>query len=177
MRTLSALLTAYCISLLSRQLLALRAEERGDSRRLELINHFFDSSEDTPPPSPPPPHPAARGPLSKWLTSLLRHHPPTAGNTHPSPPSLSWAHPSARAPSHPNQKVPPLQLLRSRRHLSSRGTHHHQHYPQHAQLMRVGCVLGTCQVQNLSHRLYQLIGQSGREDSSPINPKSPHSYG
>ncbi|KAJ3596465.1 hypothetical protein NHX12_002872 [Muraenolepis orangiensis] len=45
------------------------------------------------------------------------------------------------------------------------------------QLMRVGCVLGTCQVQNLSHRLYQLIGQSGRQDSSPINPRSPHSYG
>ncbi|KAG7216095.1 hypothetical protein INR49_007847 [Caranx melampygus] len=47
----------------------------------------------------------------------------------------------------------------------------------HSHLMRVGCVLGTCQVQNLSHRLYQLIGQSGREDSSPINPRSPHSYG
>ncbi|XP_075998437.1 protein ADM2 [Genypterus blacodes] len=47
----------------------------------------------------------------------------------------------------------------------------------HVHLMRVGCVLGTCQVQNLSHRLYQLIGQSGREDSSPINPRSPHSYG
>ncbi|KAA0715201.1 ADM2 Intermedin [Triplophysa tibetana] len=45
------------------------------------------------------------------------------------------------------------------------------------QLMRVGCVLGTCQVQNLSHRLYQLMGQSGRQDSSPINPRSPHSYG
>ncbi|XP_068168424.1 protein ADM2 [Antennarius striatus] len=47
----------------------------------------------------------------------------------------------------------------------------------HGHLMRVGCILGTCQVQNLSHRLYQLIGQSGREDSSPINPRSPHSYG
>ncbi|XP_043121016.1 protein ADM2 [Puntigrus tetrazona] len=43
-------------------------------------------------------------------------------------------------------------------------------------LMRVGCVLGTCQVQNLSHRLYQLNGQSGRQDA-PINPRSPHSYG
>lgn len=47
----------------------------------------------------------------------------------------------------------------------------------HGQVMRVACVLGTCQVQNLSHRLYQLIGQSGKEDSSPINPHSPHSYG
>ncbi|KAL0968351.1 hypothetical protein UPYG_G00265740 [Umbra pygmaea] len=45
------------------------------------------------------------------------------------------------------------------------------------QLMRVGCVLGTCQVQNLSHRLYQLMGQNGRQGSSSINPSSPHSYG
>lgn len=58
---------------------------------------------------------------------------------------------------------------RGRRHVNSVGGRAH--------LMRVGCVLGTCQVQNLSHRLYQLIGQSGREDSSPINPRSPHSYG
>ncbi|XP_074759718.1 protein ADM2 [Athene noctua] len=48
---------------------------------------------------------------------------------------------------------------------------------RHAQLLRVGCVLGTCQVQNLSHRLWQLMGQSGRQDSSPMNPNSPHSYG
>uniref|UniRef100_A0A669BMS2 Adrenomedullin 2 n=1 Tax=Oreochromis niloticus TaxID=8128 RepID=A0A669BMS2_ORENI len=62
---------------------------------------------------------------------------------------------------------------RARRHAHSRGGHNN-HHPK---LMRVGCVLGTCQVQNLSHRLYQLIGQSGREDSSPINPRSPHSFG
>lgn len=60
---------------------------------------------------------------------------------------------------------------RGRRHVHGGGTRGHGH------LMRVGCVLGTCQVQNLSHRLYQLIGQSGREDSSPINPRSPHSFG
>ncbi|XP_071391496.1 protein ADM2 [Centroberyx affinis] len=60
---------------------------------------------------------------------------------------------------------------RGRRHANGGGVR------GHGQLMRVGCVLGTCQVQNLSHRLYQLIGQSGREDSSPINPRSPHSYG
>ncbi|XP_069485600.1 protein ADM2 [Ambystoma mexicanum] len=54
----------------------------------------------------------------------------------------------------------------------------HAHYRGHRpQLMRVGCSLGTCQVQNLSHRLWQLMGQSGREDSSPIDPNSPHSYG
>ncbi|XP_053742850.1 protein ADM2 [Synchiropus splendidus] len=59
----------------------------------------------------------------------------------------------------------------------SRGRRHVGGGRGHGHLMRVGCVLGTCQVQNLSHRLYQLIGQSGREDSSPINPRSPHSYG
>ncbi|TRZ11932.1 hypothetical protein HGM15179_015173 [Zosterops borbonicus] len=44
-------------------------------------------------------------------------------------------------------------------------------------VLRVGCVLGTCQVQNLSHRLWQLRGQAGRRLSSPMNPNSPHSYG
>uniref|UniRef100_A0A3Q2YNY2 Adrenomedullin 2 n=1 Tax=Hippocampus comes TaxID=109280 RepID=A0A3Q2YNY2_HIPCM len=58
---------------------------------------------------------------------------------------------------------------RGRRHAKSRRTHR--------QMMRAGCVLGTCQVQNLSHRLYQLIGRRGRHDSSPIDPRSPHSYG
>ncbi|TRY58641.1 hypothetical protein DNTS_024787 [Danionella cerebrum] len=47
---------------------------------------------------------------------------------------------------------------------------------RHAQLMRVRCVLGTCQVQNLSHRLYQLNSQTGLQEV-PINPRSPHSYG
>lgn len=174
MRTLPVLLAAYCISLLSRELLALRAEEN----RLEIINRLFDVSKDVPPPSTP--SPAEPGRLTKWLTSLLRHHSTASGNTRSVPPSLSWAYPSAESPLDANlilETLPPAQLLRPRRHLSSRGTHHHHHYQQNAQLMRVGCVLGTCQVQNLSHRLYQLIGQSGREDSSPINPKSPHSYG
>lgn len=77
--------------------------------------------------------------------------------------NLAWARPQGR-------------LFRARRHIHSRGLHGH-HYPHQNQLIRAGCALGTCQVQNLSHRLYQLIGQSGRDDSSPINPKSPHSYG
>ncbi|XP_036134066.1 protein ADM2 [Molossus molossus] len=46
-----------------------------------------------------------------------------------------------------------------------------------AQLFRVGCVLGTCQVQNLSHRLWQLIASAGPRDSAPIDPSNPHSYG
>uniref|UniRef100_A0A8B9CW43 Adrenomedullin 2 n=1 Tax=Anser brachyrhynchus TaxID=132585 RepID=A0A8B9CW43_9AVES len=60
---------------------------------------------------------------------------------------------------------------------SRRGRRHAGGRLHHAQLLRVGCVLGTCQVQNLSHRLWQLMGQSGRQDSSPMNPNSPHSYG
>lgn len=58
-----------------------------------------------------------------------------------------------------------------------RSTHARGHHHQHGQFMRVGCVLGTCQVQKLSHRLYQLVGQTGREATAPINPHSPHSYG
>ncbi|XP_017513523.2 protein ADM2 isoform X2 [Manis javanica] len=50
------------------------------------------------------------------------------------------------------------------------------HKPR-AQLLRVGCVLGTCQVQNLSHRLWQLVGSAGPRDSAPVDPSSPHSYG
>ncbi|TNN32072.1 ADM2 [Liparis tanakae] len=78
------------------------------------------------------------------------------------PPSLAWARPAGMSAAEP--RAP-----RARRH-AQRGA-------QHGQLMRVGCVLGTCQVQNLSHRLYQLIGQSGREEAAPVNPRSPHSYG
>ncbi|CAH2275352.1 ADM2 [Pelobates cultripes] len=43
-------------------------------------------------------------------------------------------------------------------------------------LMRVGCALGTCQVHNLNYRLWQLVGQQGKEQS-PIHLNSPHSYG
>ncbi|XP_039988183.1 protein ADM2 [Xiphias gladius] len=87
------------------------------------------------------------------------------------PPKLS--DPLLLEQSHSVPQEAPLWHRRSRgrRHANSGGGRGHSH------LMRVGCVLGTCQVQNLSHRLYQLIGQSGREDSSPINPRSPHSYG
>lgn len=69
--------------------------------------------------------------------------------------------------------VEKLRGIRRRRSAHPRNPHHNKH----GQLMRVGCILGTCQVQNLSHRLYQLIGQTGREDVSPMNPHSPHSYG
>lgn len=99
-----------------------------------------------------------------WLPGFVRWRPASVRLS----PSLAWARPT-------DASQIQWRALRARRHVHS-GSRVHP-YPQHAQLMRVGCVLGTCQVQNLSHRLYQLIGQSGREDSSPINPRSPHSYG
>ncbi|KAK1327655.1 hypothetical protein QTO34_012944 [Cnephaeus nilssonii] len=46
-----------------------------------------------------------------------------------------------------------------------------------AQLLRVGCALSTCQVQNLSHRLWQLVASAGPRDPAPMDPSSPHSYG
>lgn len=46
-----------------------------------------------------------------------------------------------------------------------------------AQLLRAGCGLGTCQVQRLSHRLWQLIASAGPRDSSPVDPSSHRSYG
>ncbi|XP_070847612.1 protein ADM2a [Chaetodon trifascialis] len=158
-------LTVYCISLVSlQQLLALPAEERPDRNSLDqgMDKDLMSESQShiAIPSSAPSESP-------KWLPGFLRHQP--ASGVRPALRSLAWARPTESAQIQ-------RRVLRSRRHAhsGSRGGHH---YPHHAQLMRVGCVLGTCQVQNLSHRLYQLIGQSGREDSSPINPRSPHSYG
>ncbi|XP_034530097.1 protein ADM2a [Notolabrus celidotus] len=165
-------LTVYCISLVSlHRLLALPAEERPDADRLDLLDKLFNQIEDktsaseSQTPSVAPSQDPSDTP--KWLPGFLKQK-PASGARAPSP-NLAWARPAES--SQTERKV-----LRARRHThaGSRNGHHH---PHHAQLMRVGCVLGTCQVQNLSHRLYQLIGQSGREDSSPINPRSPHSYG
>lgn len=71
-----------------------------------------------------------------------------------------------------SQTLVPESRKRGRRHalFSSQG-----HVRGH--LMRVGCILGTCQVQNLSYRFYKLTGQRKREHSPPIHPRSPHSYG
>lgn len=87
------------------------------------------------------------------------------GLKHKDPP-LSNSH------THLNQTFLSVRRKRGRRHALFRSQGH-----VHGQLMRVGCVLGTCQVQNLSYRLYQLIGQRKRDRSSPVNPRSPHSYG
>ncbi|KAF7655854.1 hypothetical protein LDENG_00049330 [Lucifuga dentata] len=165
------LLTVYCISLVSlQQLLALPAEERPVTSRSDFLSNRKEETTFTPGnqthvasdvvSSPPSQYP-------KWLPAFIRHL--LATGVRVSSPRLAWAQPTVASQVH-------QRALRGRRHAhaGSRGGHH---YPHHAQVMRVGCVLGTCQVQNLSHRLYQLIGQSGREDSSPINPRSPHSYG
>ncbi|CAN9508083.1 unnamed protein product [Ophioblennius macclurei] len=164
-------LTVYCISLLALQRLQAAPAQERPRNRLDLLYKLDGKSgdiSDSPGSqtnstvSPPTPSQSA-----KWPLGLLRHPPATGAR--PTSPGLAWARPDEAARME-------RRTARARRyaHTGSRGGHH---YPHHAQLMRVGCVLGTCQVQNLSHRLYQLIGQSGREDSSPINPKSPHSYG
>lgn len=134
----------------------------------DLLNERTDQSNDGTSPSASVDIPAsATGPSPKWPPAFLSRQPASGVRTF-FPPSLAWARPR-EAP------VVVRRVRRARRqaHAGTRGHHH----PHHGQLMRVGCVLGTCQVQNLSHRLYQLIGQGGREDSSPINPRSPHSFG
>ncbi|XP_068442839.1 protein ADM2a [Clinocottus analis] len=165
-------LAVCCISLVSLQLpLALAAKEDPDSYRLDLLNKLFDQREDKASVSGSQTHMAvpssAPGPSPKLLPGFLRRQP--ASGVRAALPSLAWARPVGTPQIEP--RAP-----RARRHAHS-GSRSGHHYPQHTQLMRVGCVLGTCQVQNLSHRLYQLIGQNGREESSPINPRSPHSYG
>lgn len=145
----------YCISLLSTQLLALPVGNRIDfMTRLQELREKSTISPDITERSNTD-HGVSIDRTILWRAILSRAPPADlTGNQLQSTVTLES----------PKQ--------RERRHVHSRG-HHSHHHPQ---LMRVGCVLGTCQVQNLSHRLYQLVGQSGREDS-PINPRSPHSYG
>ncbi|TSK13319.1 ADM2 [Bagarius yarrelli] len=149
-------LSLYCISLLCLQLHALPVGNRLDFKSIlrqkkEGSSVFPDSDDLTNTPA------ASLDRTSLWKTLLYKNPPPSAkepsGTLNPTNNSVE----SNR---------------RARRSAYARG---HQH--QHGQLMRVGCVLGTCQVQKLSHRLYQLVGQTGREDPAPIDPHSPHSYG
>ncbi|XP_076006674.1 protein ADM2a [Genypterus blacodes] len=165
-------LTVYCISLFSlQQLVALPAEDRPDTSSSDFLMMLRPQTEETALTPGSQAHVAAAaatssptGKYAKWLPGFLRD---VVRGVRVASPGLAWAQPTKTS-----QRVH-QRAIRGRRHThsGSRGGHHH------GQLMRVGCVLGTCQVQNLSHRLYQLIGQSGREDSSPINPRSPHSYG
>uniref|UniRef100_A0AAZ1XU12 Adrenomedullin 2a n=1 Tax=Oreochromis aureus TaxID=47969 RepID=A0AAZ1XU12_OREAU len=174
-------LTVYCISLLSLQQ-ALPAEQRpGRNRnlshtvlhkhgadRLDVLNKLIGQKDDNAPAaesqtiSTVPSSAPSRSP--NRLPGFMKQ--PLASGARTASLALAWARSTEAL--QVERRAP-----RARRHAHSRGGHNN-HHPK---LMRVGCVLGTCQVQNLSHRLYQLIGQSGREDSSPINPRSPHSFG
>ncbi|XP_029810312.1 protein ADM2 [Suricata suricatta] len=110
-------------------------------------------------PAPP------REPLARTLSSGLKPG-------HPAVQPVVWKLPQTLQPQRSTNRAPAMgQPLQggTRRHL---GPHRSR-----AQLLRVGCVLGTCQVHNLSHRLWQLVGSAGPRDSAPVDPSSPHSYG
>ncbi|XP_026874416.2 protein ADM2a [Electrophorus electricus] len=170
----------YCISLFFLQLQALPAGSRSGENRLDFMieSRQLDEGSATSPDSDqrsedtaaPPAVSLDRGAL--WRALLLRNPPASSVDLtsflHVSHTAPSMGGASAEGGEEPNRRRP-----RGRRHAQVRIR---QHQP-HGQLKRVGCILGTCQVQNLSHRLYQLLGQSGLQDSSPINPRSPHSYG
>ncbi|KAF7693888.1 protein ADM2a [Silurus meridionalis] len=164
MRSFLPLLSVYCISLLCLQLHALPVRNRLDLkaflhqlRERSAVSRDAESSSDDP----------TNVPLDKtslWRALLYKQTPPTSQE------SKSTLNPTEKNVKQGLESTP--RTPRGRRSAYARGQHHQQ-----GQLMRVGCVLGTCQVQKLSHRLYQLVGQTGREDSAPINPHSPHSYG
>ncbi|XP_077090847.1 protein ADM2a [Siphateles boraxobius] len=153
----------YCISLLSSQLLALPVRNRlGFMARLHQLREEGPISPDVTE-RPNTDHGISIDRTVLWRAILSRPPPPdpTGKRLHVGQPKAGESPETGESP-----------RQRGRRNVHPRGHHNHHH----GQLMRVGCVLGTCQVQNLSHRLYQLAGQSGREDS-PISPRSAHSYG
>nr|XP_055046597.1 protein ADM2a [Misgurnus anguillicaudatus] len=160
--------TVYCISLLSSHLLAVPVKTPLEMNRLNFMARPHQQTVEVTISS----HQTDRGvsidSTILWR-AILSRPPPSALNN---PSDILISQPIA-GESNKVGEAPQQRGLRGRRHVYLRNHHTHQH----GQLMRVGCILGTCQVQNLSHRLYQLAGQTRREDSSPINPRSPHSYG
>ncbi|KAG9280244.1 protein ADM2a [Astyanax mexicanus] len=169
-------LSLYCISLLSLQLQALPVGDRLDlMTRLHQLKEenlvFPDSDSDSGSVKSTAASPAVALDRTALWRSLLFRNPPSQFEEQRN--SISHKSRPLGGASTEQEEASNQRGSRSRRHAFLRG----QHHQQKGQLMRVGCVLGTCQVQNLSHRLYQLVGQTGREDTSPINPRSPHSYG
>lgn len=160
-------LSLYCISLLCLQLHALPLGNRLD---FKTILHRLREGSAVFPDSDPSSDDSTNAPAvpldrtSLWRALLYKNPPPLSKeSTNADKPTAN----SVGRGTESNQRS-----SRGRRNAYVRGHHH-----QHGQLMRVGCILGTCQAQKLSHRLYQLVGQTGREDSAPINPNNPHSYG
>ncbi|XP_061420394.1 pro-adrenomedullin-like isoform X2 [Lethenteron reissneri] len=50
-------------------------------------------------------------------------------------------------------------------------------HAHHSKSMRAGCSLGTCQVVNLSHRLYRLLGKIDKDDAAGNTTWNPNSFG
>ncbi|XP_060759522.1 protein ADM2a [Neoarius graeffei] len=158
-------LSLYCISLLFLQLNALPVGNRLDFQPIlhqlkEGSTVFPDSDSSSEPTNAPA---VALDRTSLWRALLYKNPPPSSQE---SKRDLNPFVSSVERGSESNQRSP-----RNRRSTHTRGHH------QHAQLMRVGCVLSTCQVQKINHRFHQLFGQTGREEKAPVNPQSPHSYG
>ncbi|CAL8242403.1 unnamed protein product [Merluccius merluccius] len=165
------LLTVYCVSLFTvLRSSAMPVEEPVSTDRSDLLKTLSDQtdtkaliSEVQSDVSTTVKH------SSNWLAVSLKRA--ASSNARAVLSSLAWAQPESGR-----------QVLRRSLRIR-RNAHHHHHHRQHhhnthrSKLNKEGCPLGTCSVHNLSHRLYQLIGQSGRENSSPINPNSPHSFG
>ncbi|CAL8405355.1 unnamed protein product [Arctogadus glacialis] len=173
-------LTVYCISLLTLQPHSLQAVPVADhpvTDRSDLLQrHGVQSDtealvqEATSDVSAVTPSPAVRRPSESLAESLKRVASANARAAAVS--SLAWARPDS------GRRIL-RRSLRTRRnaHHRQHHRHHHHHNSPHSKSNKDGCPLGTCSVHNLSHRLYQLIGQSGREDSPKVNPMSPHSFG
>uniref|UniRef100_A0A8C3YQ29 Adrenomedullin 2 n=1 Tax=Catagonus wagneri TaxID=51154 RepID=A0A8C3YQ29_9CETA len=109
--------------------------------------------------------PAPREPPARTSSSALQ-------SWHPAPRPAVWKRHQALQPQRSARLAPALGQPRR----NGPGRHLGPRRPR-VQLLRVGCVLGTCQVQNLSHRLWQLVGSAGPRDTVPVDPSSPHSYG
>ncbi|XP_038406030.1 protein ADM2 isoform X5 [Canis lupus familiaris] len=123
--------------------------------------------------------PAAASPLRPaGLQTDRRREPPARAPSSslkprsPAPRPVAWKLQQALQPPRRTSRAPATgQPLRDGAH-RRRGPRRSR-----AQLLRVGCVLGTCQVQNLSHRLWQLVGSAGPRNAAPMDPSSPYSYG
>uniref|UniRef100_A0A8C5NSX7 Uncharacterized protein n=1 Tax=Junco hyemalis TaxID=40217 RepID=A0A8C5NSX7_JUNHY len=126
------------------------------------------------PGAPPEPQPCPPDRVPSLLQGLPGAEPPGADPRSPrsAPGPAARGDPAAPSPGSPARPVgrPPAPPARPAAPAVARPA------PRPA-APRAGPPVRPPPVQNLSHRLWQLRGQSGRRDSSPMNPNSPHSYG